>query len=550
MKKKLLATSLAAAMLLSTMAGCIPQATSNSKSSSAPSTSTAPGEAAKENFNKTGLPIVNEPVEITLAAITRKNKNFKELPYFVELEKKTNVNVNWNMSAKEGWPEKKSLLFAGQNLPDAFYGFENLTDVEIVKYASQGMLIPLNDLIDQYAPNFKHVLDLNPTYKAQITAPDGNIYALPSLTQLSPTTHSKFFLNKTWLDKLSLPVPTTLEEFEKTLQAFNDNDMNGNGSKDDEIPFTFRAKDIRQQNLAPLFGSFGQLDDYTHFVIKDGKVIYTAMTDPYKDALKYFNGLYTKGLLDKEGFTHDQNVYVAKVQDPGKICGGFLGWSRNSTGGPNKDDYIAIAPLKDATGKQVWKPVDSQITSKGSFAITKAAANPEVLMRWIDESYEPETSLQIDQGLLGDTIEKGADGRYSYLPVPEGKQLADLIHDGGPGTDGVSAVIKEISDKLNLNANLVERAELDAFYAPYNVPIDEVFPNVLFTMEEVERLSILKTDIEAYVEKNYAGWMSGGGIDAAWDGYMAKLKEMKVEEYIQIHQQAYDRYAKALAAVK
>lgn len=547
MKKRTLALSLAIAVLAAAISGCVPQATSNSSSEEQTSSSI---EAAKENFNKTGLPIVNEPVDITLAAITRKNKNFDDLQYFQELEAKTNVNVNWNMSAKEGWAEKKSLLFAGNDLPDAFYGFENLTDVEIVKYAAQGMFIPLNDLIDEYAPNFKHVLDLNPAYRAQITAPDGNIYALPSITELSPTTHSKFFLNKTWLDKLGLPVPETLEDFEKTLQAFRDNDMNGNGSKDDEIPFTFRAKDIRQQNLAPLFGSFGQLDDFTHFVVEDGKVVYTAMTEPYREAIKYFNGLYSKGLLDKEGFTHDANVYVAKIQDPGKICGGFLGWSRNSTGGPNKDDYVAIAPLKSADGKQVWKPVDSQITSKGSFAITKKATNPEIIMRWIDESYEPEASLQIDQGLIGVTLEKTPEGRYKYLPMPEGKMLADQIHDFGPGTDGVSAVITEISDKLDLNENLIERAELDEFYAPYNVPLTDVFPNVLFTMEEVESLAVLKTDIEAYVEKNYAGWISGGTIDKDWDAYIAKLGEMKVEDYIKIHQQAYDRYTEALAAAK
>ena len=251
-------------------------------------------------------------------------------------------------------------------------------------------------------------------------------------------------------------------------------------------------------------------------------------------------------MLDKEGFTHDANVYVAKIQDPGKICGGFLGWSRNSTGGPNKDDYIAIAPLKGADGKQVWKPVDSKITSKGSFAITKKAKNPEILMRWIDESYEPEASLQIDQGLIGKTLEKTSEGTYRYLPLPEGKLLAEQIHDYGPGTDGVSAVIREVSDKLELNANLTERAQLDEFYKPYNVPTSEVFPNVLFTTEEVERLSVLKTDIEAYVEKNYAGWISGGNIDKDWDAYISKLKDMKLDEYIQIHQQAYERYAQAV----
>lgn len=540
MRKRALAVTLTTAIVLTTLGGCIPKTESSG-------TNEIQSEVPADNFNATGLPIVKQPQSVTIAAITKKNKNFKELKYFQDLEAATNVQVNWNMNAREGWEEKKSLIFAGNDLPDAFYGYRALTDVEIVKYASQGMLIPLNDLIEKYAPNFMHVLKVNPTFRAQITAPDGNIYALPNITQLSPTTHSKFFINKTWLDKLGLPIPETLEQFEQTLQAFNDNDMNGNGNMDDEIPFTFRSQDFNQQTLAPLFGSFGQLDDYTHFVVKDGKVIYTAVTEPYKEALQYFHRLYSKGLLDKEGFTHDTNVYVAKIQDPNKICGGFMGWSRSSTAGPNKDDYVAIAPLKGADGKQIWKPVDSQITSKGSFAITRVAKNPEILMRWMDESYKPENSLQIDQGLFGITLEKTADGRYTPLPLPEGRMLDEQVHDYSPGNDGVMALIQETVDKLDLNANLQERAELDKFYSQYNVPIDEVFPNVMFTAEEVDKLAALKTDIEAYVEKNYASWISKGGIENEWDAYIEKLNSMHLEEYMNIHQQAYDRY---VAAVK
>lgn len=537
MKKKMVAVCLGVTICASLFAGCVPKAESSGFDE------VETGVVAAENFNKTGLPILNEPQGVTITAITKKNKNFKELQFFQDIEASTNVMVNWSMNGREGWEEKKSLIFAGNDLPDAFYGYQILTDIEIVKYGSQGMLIPLNDLIDQYAPNFLAVLKANPSYRAQITAPDGNIYALPSISHLSPTTHSKFFINKTWLDKLGLPVPDTLEAFETTLQAFKDQDMNGNGSNTDEIPFTFRAKDLNQQNLAPLFGSFGQLDDYTHFVVgDDGNVVYTAITEPYKEGINYFHELYSKGLLDQEGFTQDSTVYVAKIQDPSKIVGGFLGWSGNSTAGPNKDDYIAIAPLKGADGKQIWKPVDSKIASKGAFAITKKAENPEVLMRWIDESYEPEKSLQREQGLLGVTLEKTAEGNYRYLPLPEGRMLDEQIHDYSPGNDGVGALTKEMVDKLELNTNLQERVDLDAFYQQYHVPFSNVFPNVMFSTEEVERLAELKTDIEAYVEKNYGRWISKGGIDDEWGAYIKQLEGMKLDEYLRIYQTAYDRY--------
>ncbi len=62
------------------------------------------------------------------------------------------------------------------------------------------MLIPLEDLIDQYAPNLKKVMEKYPNIKSSITAPDGHIYALPgidtSTTSQTPTHVDEWILVK------------------------------------------------------------------------------------------------------------------------------------------------------------------------------------------------------------------------------------------------------------------------------------------------------------------------------------------------------------------
>ena len=419
MKKRLMSTLLTVTVMASALTACVPKAANETAAPAATKAAEAGETQAAFEVNKEGLPIVNQPITYEIAASTQKNKNFKELEFFQKLETDTNVIVNWNMSSDDGWNEKKSLLFASNTLPDAFYGQDILKDVDIIKYASQGMLIPLNDMIDEYAPNLKAILDANPQYRKQITAPDGNIYSLPTINELNPTTHDKLFINKTWLDNLGLKVPETREELETVLQAFKDGDPNGNGNTNDEIPFSFRMSSSdpynRQQGIQSLFGTFGQLDDIYHFVINDGDVVYTPMTEPYKEAISWFHSLYEKGLVDKEAFTHDFNVYVAKIQDPNKIVGMFLGWSGNATAAANKDDYVAMAPLINTNGERIWRTVDAKIISKGSFAITSKAEHPEVLMRWIDQSYDPESSLEICQGLLGHVLEKTGEGRYHQM---------------------------------------------------------------------------------------------------------------------------------------
>lgn len=380
--KKLLCTALAAAMLGATLAGCVPQKSGGSTSGS------AAAAHSPDNFNAEGLPILNETETFELAAKSRYNKNFADLKFFQDLEEQTNVHIEWNMSSEDGWDEKKGLLFAGE-LPDAFYGQGILTDVDVIKYASQGILIPLEDMIEQYCPNISKLLE-NEEYRKALTAPDGHIYCLPSLTELSPKTHDKLFINKTWLDQLSLPLPTTLEEFEETLKAFRDNDMNGDGDATNEIPFTF-LYNRKENGLFSMFGSFGQLDN-------------------------------------------------------------------------------------------------------------------------------------------------------NYLPLPEGKTLADMIHEYTPGVNGIGGVTMEVASKLELNANLQERADLDEFYAPYNVPVDEVYPSVFLTTEEVESVSALETDIVAYVDQTYANWIVNGGIENEWDSYLQKLDQMHLQDYIDIYETAYERY--------
>ena len=205
---------------------------------------------------------------------------------------------------------------------------------------------------------------------------------------------------------------------------------------------------------------------------------------------------------------------------------------------------MPLAPLKGENGEQIWNTYPSAINAKGSFVITSECENPEALMRWADLHYVPETSLQIDQGLFGTTLTKEGD-RYTYLPLPECKTLADMIHEYSPGVNGIGGVTMEIASKLDLNANLQERADLDEFYAPYNVPVEEVYPSVFLTNEEVERISELETDIVAYVDQAYANWIVNGGIDAEWDAYLQKLEQMHVQEYIEIYKAAYERYQNA-----
>ena len=133
---------------------------------------------------------VSFPLEqtATLKFIThapeRTTQDPNERVIFKRLEEKTNVHIDWTCYPSGQFGEKKNLALAKKSsLPDGLFN-ANMSHYDLLKYAKQGVIIPVEDLIDSYMPNLKKVLDENPEYRKLITAEDGHIYSFPWIEQL------------------------------------------------------------------------------------------------------------------------------------------------------------------------------------------------------------------------------------------------------------------------------------------------------------------------------------------------------------------------------
>src|SRR5690625_6419116 len=106
------------------------------------------------------MPIVEERIKIEgfsgKAASTAKDWN--DVPILNEYADMTNIDMEWNQVAVDGLAEKRNLTLASEDLPDLFYG-AYIPNSDLYKYGKQGVFIPLNDLIDDYAPNIKAYLN-------------------------------------------------------------------------------------------------------------------------------------------------------------------------------------------------------------------------------------------------------------------------------------------------------------------------------------------------------------------------------------------------------
>ena len=490
-----------------------------------------PAEKTDSNVAAAGFPIVEQPVKLKFfARKSPPNGPYENMLVFQEYEKKTQMDIEWEDVPQDGFPEKKNLLFASNELPDALYK-ASLTPLEAVKYGSSGMLVPLEGLIDKYAPNLQQLFKQYPEIKPAISAPDGHIYALPGIVTLTSGRTNKSWLNKAWLQKLNLQEPKTTDELVQVLKAFRDNDPNGNGKQDD-LPMSERSWDALISSMSGSWGLESQMG--YQLEVKDDKV-HIWLSDPrFKEYLQFLHMLYQEKLLDQEVFTQTETQFV------GKMASGNIGFFHNQANDPftkKKDDFTGIPPFKGPYGDQ--KVNASPIARDfGTFAITSVNKHPEATMRWVDYFYGDEGSIFFRYGIQGKTFNLKPDGLPEYTDEiwndkrGTGTTIGQFTAWPGGGAPHL------ISEKNATAINPAEVQEAQTKLDPY-MP-KQVYGAPLFDENTAKEVDTLRQDIDTYVAETTSKMITGAvGFDK-WDEYVKTLGQMDLARLEAIYQKSYD----------
>ncbi|MGG1878302.1 extracellular solute-binding protein [Paenibacillus cisolokensis] len=510
------------------------------------SSESAPEESGEQPnlLNETGMPIVNEP--ISLRFFTGKSptngSKFEETLVWKTYKEMTNIDVTFDLVPFETLTEKRNLALAGGDYPDVFYS-ARIGSSDLMRYGEQGVFIPLNDLIDQYAPNFKKLMEEYPDIRKGLTMPDGNIYSMPSFYDpalLSMLVGTPLWVKQEWLDQLGMKEPETIEEFYQYLKAVKETDLNGNGVHD-EVPFSATGITGLIDHLKGSWG-LGTSGLGHKFVDVDpdtGKLRFTKTQPEYKEMLEFVNKLYTEGLLDKEIFTIEGGALNAKGQE------GLLG----STIVPNPEtvmgrtEYIGLGALKGPHGDQLYSHVKVPMVHVGAFAITDKNPHPEATVRWMDYFYGDEGAQFYFMGKEGETFTTTANGELEYVDEitnnPDGltqdQAMAKYFTWLGGSYPGL---VRE--NWFKGSETLPSAMEAAAKAEPYAVK--EILYNFNFTNEENEIMSSIGKDIQDYVNEMEAKFVNGSAFFSQWEEYVNTINRMGLEEYMRVYQTAYDRY--------
>ena len=559
MNKKLRSVLIFSMVMSTLLTGCGGKEASTSNGDSNKETTETASKEENGAFTPNGeYPIIKEgeAFEVSMFAPLRAgvmSYDRDENEFTKWLEDKTGVSCKFQTVPAGDRQAKLNVLMTSGNYPDVILD-SFFSASEQLLYGQQGVLLPLNDLIDQYAPNIKRILDENPLVKENITMEDGNIYSLPSVgTATHMQTPYKLWINQKWLTNLGLEMPTTTEEFKTVLKAFKEQDPNGNG-KADEIPLSGTLKGWNADPTPFLMNSFTYYDmsQSKGMTVEDGKVTYTRTRDEFKDGLSYMNELYEEGLMDSLTYSQSADQLKKVANQPGEsivgVCGGgsissFINLGDSDTW----KDYVAVPPLKGPNGEQnaITIPHYGNIVLN----ITNACENPEVVIRMFDLLYTEEGFMGNAAGLKGTDYVDAAEGMVNVLGEParfeeltanaerEGRYWNQL----GPWYRPADYELWFSADPEGDIESLLYNETVNK-YLPYKKDASEILPPLGFDADSARSLVDIELPLNAFVDQSVADFIMGTkDIDTEWDAYVQTVQELGVETYLEVYQAAYDK---------
>lgn len=478
MKKRLLAMCLTLSLLVASLAGCGgggDSSTSSGGTSSAASDSSVSNSSAAEvdetqypgltdqekeavslgliNLDGT-MPIIPDPdafeekygkISMFVHYTGSRTRGVTELEMVKQWEELTGIRFEWQDVPYDGVAEKINLTLSagGDQLPDCFWNFvDGQSSNFVTQYADQGKFLPTEDIIDNYMPEYKALLESKPEYRKIATAPDGHIYGFPYIEEMTGMvlTPGPFEINTDWLEQVGLDMPTTVDEWVEALKAFRDaGDLNGNGVEDEyPLALQFGAHDTFGSNdlFYRFTACFGQADSYCGgnnyadhlYVDENGKVAFSATDEAFRKTAEFFNMLWNEGLIWNGSFEADTSLSFENSllkQDVATV-GTFSTWGgRGSINNIDvRNQYEALPRLEGESGSTGFRLNYSELQDTSNTAITTNCEFPHVIGLMVEAiNRDPKLAITSNWGSVGSVFVEEEDG-FLLKPTDEnGNQL-------------------------------------------------------------------------------------------------------------------------------
>ncbi|MDG5472390.1 extracellular solute-binding protein [Jeotgalibacillus sp. ET6] len=467
--------------------------------------------------------------------------------------------------------QKIGTMIASGEYPDLLNAQNATNDV-----IDAGGFVPLNDLIEEHAPNLRKLYD--PIWE-KMKLEDGNIYILPSGVSngyIKPPNigQSAFFIKRAALKEQGYPHPKTIDEYFAIIEEYAKNNPTTEDGAE-TIPYTLLQYDW---HVGQLFDPPAFLSGEQEGIMIDRETLEVNVhhnKEITKTWLGKLNELNDKGLFDRESFTQNYDEYLAKISS-GRVVGWF---------GPRWESGAALDtleldddPYNDFMGfpivfeegiKDQYLNPESYVTSPGMGLTSGTDEEDQVrIIKFLDHMAKIESQKLITWGIEGETYEVNEEGRFIrteeqiaqiqekefrdemgltalgwYWPI-----MAGVFDDGNSVDPNVQPEVAEMAydevDKEFLEAYDIEMFT-DIFTEPEPVPYIPFWDAVIETGSEAQLYDQQSRDL---IKRSYPDIILAdpGAFDSEWEKFKTSFDQLPYEAFEDVIEASVKREAELM----
>ncbi len=475
----------------------------------------------------------------------------------------------------------RTRMASGVDMPDiiavAFDG--DLTASEVEDWGMNGLIIPASELMEKYDEDGS----IRAFYDAQVpsaygsnSSADGNLYwfsylySPKSVIRETGEPGSKYNLRtpsirEDWVKKVGeeLKIAYTPDELFDLLVKFQENDVNGNGLKDEVICVPIDSLDNG------FTGAFGLSHSMLVYVDKDGNVDSNFYHEENLQAyLEYMHKLYEAGLYDTAAFGADLFSGELITQNKAALTFNYAAWGdyEKQIGLPEAQ-YTPFIIDDDADLSTGWSCFgDVAGGTFNQYFVTSACKHPEAALKLFDFIYTLDYALLNQAGPTGTYIvdDKGVVDTSPETglrePAPDPSDTAareawsikySTFFSASAGLYGLPAIVVTPGYSYQIDPSAEEYQQ-----RKQSVIVDmHKFDDTCFfeggdyyaraTAEEKEKVNEISTVLSTYAQELFVDIILGNkDISALHDG-IEEMKSLGLDDYVEVYKARRERFVAA-----
>ena len=478
-----------------------------------------------------------------------------EFPAWQEIEKglaERGIKLEYERVSREQYPTViQTRMASGVDLPD-IVNHSPLDDTTALSLGQSGTIIDIGAAIDQYSDGTAAALfDNELAYAKQLTtAPDGKRYWIPTcyagqdILQADGSTTLAIDLigssiRKDWLDKVGLPVPTTVDEWLTALRTFREKDVNGSGEADEILLFDVYSYSF----FTGIAQWYGLVPDVAAYDPVADRVVSPWYQEGVKDYFRLMNTLANEGIFDvgMVGATDEVcNARIAEDKVASMRSYAVASWFEDLIKTNPDAEYQMIPTLKAKDGITPYTLSDNVNMAFDKYAVTKSCTDVEGAVKLFDYLCTEEYYRLTEYGMPED-----------YTLTPEGTFLpAEAVRQLTPEdaySQRVGRVSYFVADMLpriawphgtltaqhyldrQRDEKALREAQVQLDHQAYRPTVTSPFSSknyAIASSEEVEITNKYYTALKTYSEELAMNLILGNESLDDWDLHIAKLQEL------------------------